>query len=30
MAPKSVALDTEAYEWLKRHKKAGECFSDVV
>ncbi len=30
MASKTVALDPEAYELLKRHKRAGESFSDAV
>jgi len=30
MATKTVALDAEAYELLKRQKKADESFSDAV
>jgi predicted CopG family antitoxin len=30
MASKTVALDEEAYELLKRQKKADESFSDAV
>jgi predicted CopG family antitoxin len=30
MASKTVALDTEAYELLKRQKRAEESFSDTV
>ncbi|MFZ0831182.1 MAG: antitoxin VapB family protein [Thermoplasmata archaeon] len=30
MASKTVALDVEAYELLKRQKKADESFSDAV
>ncbi len=30
MASKTVALDSEAYELLKRQKRADESFSDAV
>jgi predicted CopG family antitoxin len=30
MATKTVALDTEAYEMLRRHKRSDESFSDAV
>ncbi len=30
MATKTVALDTEAYELLKRQKRSDESFSDAV
>ena len=30
MASKTVALDTEAYELLKRQKRSDESFSDAV
>ncbi|MFZ0891451.1 MAG: antitoxin VapB family protein [Thermoplasmata archaeon] len=30
MSSKTVALDTEAYELLKRQKRAEESFSDAV
>ncbi len=30
MASKTVALDTEAYELLKRQKRSEESFSDTV
>ena len=30
MATKTVALDTEAYELLRRQKKSDESFSDAV
>jgi predicted CopG family antitoxin len=30
MATKTVALDTEAYELLRRQKRAEESFSDAV
>lgn len=30
MATKTVALDREAYEALRRRKREGETFSDVV
>jgi len=30
MATKTVALDTEAYEMLRRQKRADESFSDAV
>ena len=30
MASKTVALDSEAYELLKRHKRSKESFSDTV
>jgi predicted CopG family antitoxin len=30
MASKTVALDSEAYELLKRQKREGESFSDAV
>lgn len=29
-SPKTVALDREAYELLRRQKREGESFSDVV
>ena len=30
MAAKTIALDAETYELLRRHRRAGETFSDVV
>ena len=30
MSVKTVALDPEAYEMLRRHRRAGETFSDAV
>jgi predicted CopG family antitoxin len=30
MAAKTVALDPEAYEMLRRQRRAGETFSDAV
>ncbi|HLM91738.1 MAG TPA: antitoxin VapB family protein [Thermoplasmata archaeon] len=30
MASKTIALDGETYELLRRHKRSGETFSDVV
>ncbi|MGA7924302.1 MAG: antitoxin VapB family protein, partial [Thermoplasmata archaeon] len=30
MSPKTVALETEAYELLKHQKRADESFSDAV
>ncbi|MGP8078014.1 MAG: antitoxin VapB family protein [Thermoplasmata archaeon] len=30
MASKTIALDSETYDLLRRHKRSGETFSDVV
>lgn len=30
MSAKTVALDREAYEMLRRHRRPGETFSDAV
>jgi hypothetical protein len=30
MAAKTIALDAETYELLRRNRRAGETFSDVV
>jgi predicted CopG family antitoxin len=30
MAAKTIALDADTYEMLRRHKRPGETFSDVV
>ena len=30
MSAKTVALDPEAYDMLRRHRRAGETFSDAV
>jgi len=30
MGNKTIALDVEAYEVLRRHRRRGESFSDVV
>ncbi|MFY9717240.1 MAG: antitoxin VapB family protein [Thermoplasmata archaeon] len=30
MASKTIALDSDTYDLLRRHKRSGETFSDVV